>query len=91
MAHGKMILIREKVDESHGGNVVFQVLVGNPNGNIQRTILNSGGKCVKSCRTGNLQHRPLEINGVHPKSVIQRWTEKVFQTGKPDCMSAEIG
>ena len=72
MAHGKMTPIREKVDESHGGNVVFHVLVGNPNGNIQRTISNSGGKSVKSCRTGNLQHRPLEKNGVHPNSVIQR-------------------
>lgn len=48
------------------------------------------------CRTGNPQHRPLEINGVHPNSVIQRTDfyrvdEKGFQTGKPNCMSSAMG
>lgn len=41
-------------------------------GLLDRKISNSGSESVKSCRTGNPQHRPLEINGVHPNSVIQR-------------------
>lgn len=41
-------------------------------GLLDRRISNAGGESVKSCRTGNPQHRPLEINGVHPNSVIQR-------------------
>lgn len=65
-------------------------------GLLDRKISNSGSESVKSCRTGNPQHRPLEINGVHPNSVIQRTDfyrvdEKGFQTGKPNCMSSAMG